>query len=52
MIGARPSRWWILAIPFAIALMLAASGYRVGTFWFHNGQHGSSNLTGHLADCS
>jgi len=39
MIGARPSRWWIVAIPFAIALMLAASGYRVGTFWFHNGQH-------------
>lgn len=39
MIGTRPSRWWILAIPFAVALMLAASGYRVSDFWFYNGQH-------------
>ncbi|HSO64573.1 MAG TPA: hypothetical protein VLQ78_05670 [Ornithinibacter sp.] len=35
----RPSRWWIAAVPFAIALMLAASGYRVQVFWFEEGQH-------------
>lgn len=35
----RPSRWWIAAVPVAIALMLVASGYRVKTFWFDSGQH-------------
>ena len=35
----RPSRWWVVAVPFAVALMLVASGYRVQVFWFEEGQH-------------
>lgn len=35
----RANRWWILALPFALALMLAASAYRVNTFWWENGFH-------------
>ena len=35
----RPSRWWIVAVPFAVVLMLVASGYRVQVFWFEEGQH-------------
>lgn len=35
----RANRWWLLLLPFAIALMLAGSSYRVSTFWFENGFH-------------
>ena len=35
----RPSRWWIAAVPVAVATMLAANGYRVPTFWYESGQH-------------
>lgn len=35
----RPSRWWVAGVPFAIAAMLAASGYRVPVFWYQSGQH-------------
>lgn len=35
----RANRWWLLALPFAIAVMLAASSYRVNTFWWENGFH-------------
>ncbi|CAN7289928.1 hypothetical protein [Knoellia sp. LjRoot47] len=35
----RPSRWWIAGVPFAVAAMLAASGYRVPVFWYQSGQH-------------
>ncbi len=35
----RANRWWILALPFALALMLAASAYRVNTFWWENSFH-------------
>ncbi len=35
----RPSRWWVAAVPVAIASMLAANGYRVPVFWYQSGQH-------------
>lgn len=35
----RPSRWWIAAVPVAIATMLVANGYRVSNFWYYSGQH-------------
>ena len=35
----RPSRWWVAAVPVAVATMLAASGYRVPVFWYQSGQH-------------
>ena len=33
----RPSRWWIAAVPFAVAAMLAANGYRVSDSWYYAG---------------
>jgi hypothetical protein len=33
----RPSRWWIAAVPLAVAAMLAANGYRVSDFWYYGG---------------
>lgn len=35
----RPSRWWIAAVPVSVVAMLAASGYRVPTFWYGSGLH-------------
>lgn len=35
----RPSRWWIAAVPVAIATMLVANGFRVPVFWYQSGQH-------------
>ena len=35
----RRNRWWLLVLPLSIALALAASGYRVRTFWWEEGQH-------------
>ena len=35
----RPSRWWMAGVPFAIAGMVVASGYRVPVFWYQSGQH-------------
>ena len=37
--GARPSRWWMAAVPVAVASMLAANSYRVPVFWYQSGQH-------------
>lgn len=36
---ARPSRWWIAGVPFAIAAMLGSAGYRVHDLWFVTGEH-------------
>lgn len=36
---ARPSRWWIPAVPVAIGLMLASAGYRVQDLWYAKGEH-------------
>lgn len=38
----RTSRWWILAVPVAVALMLGSSGYRVNKLWYAVGQHHAS----------
>ncbi|MDT0212883.1 hypothetical protein Q9R29_03195 [Rothia sp. ARF10] len=35
----RPSRWWMAAVPVAVAAMVAANGYRVPVFWYQSGQH-------------
>jgi hypothetical protein len=35
----RENRWWLLAVPFALAAMLAASAYNVSTYWYLPGLH-------------
>ena len=35
----RRNRWWLLALPVALALALASAAYRVNDFWFENGWH-------------
>ncbi len=42
----RPSRWWILAVPVAVSLMLASSGYRVNQLWYVLGQHNATAKVG------
>lgn len=35
----RRNRWWLVALPVAIVLMVVASGYRVQTWWWDSGLH-------------
>ncbi len=35
----RRNRWWLLALPAALALALASAAYRVNDFWYENGWH-------------
>lgn len=35
----RSNRWWLLALPLALVLMLAASSWRIETFWWESGYH-------------
>jgi len=39
MTSRRPSRWWLVAVPFSVVAMLAANGYRVPVFWYQSGLH-------------
>ena len=35
----RANRWWLPVVPIALVAMLAASSYRVKTFWWESGLH-------------
>ena len=35
----RRNRWWLLALPIALAVALASAAYRVNDFWYENGWH-------------
>ena len=35
----RRNRWWLLALPVALALALASAAYRINDLWFENGWH-------------
>jgi len=35
----RENRWWLLAVPLALAAILAASAYNVRTYWYLPGLH-------------
>lgn len=35
----RRNRWWLLALPVALALAAASAAYRVNDFWWQNGWH-------------
>lgn len=35
----RRNRWWLLALPMALALALASGAYRVMDFWYEDGWH-------------
>lgn len=35
----RRNRWWLLALPVALALALASAAYRVNDFWYENDWH-------------
>ena len=39
MSWARSNRWWLVALPVAVLLAVAASSYRVRTFWYEQGFH-------------
>ncbi len=35
----RANRWWLVVLPVALVLAVAASSYRVRTFWYDDGFH-------------
>ncbi|HUP99477.1 MAG TPA: hypothetical protein VM093_03370 [Aeromicrobium sp.] len=35
----RRNRWWLIALPLALAVALASAAYRVNDFWWENGWH-------------
>jgi len=35
----RANRWWLLALPFAVAVLLGASAYNVKHYWYDGGLH-------------
>lgn len=35
----RRNRWWLLALPLALAAVVAASAYNAKVFWFDSGLH-------------
>ena len=38
----RENRWWLLALPFAVAVLLGASAYNVKEYWYDGGLHDGS----------
>lgn len=35
----RVNRWWLVALPVAVAVMVLGTAWRVNTYWWENGYH-------------